>query len=86
MSKFATAKSASPTAIHLGMIEIARVVRDTIPIQSGPGHATIGNLVDEMLVESFRVGEEMQTVTVHLAEESRAALAAMYAPKPDNFD
>lgn len=64
---------------HLGMLEITRVTREAFPLSFGEeGYTSIGALVDQHISNELAAGNELQTLTLHLADESRAALCNFY--------
>lgn len=64
---------------HLGMIETVKVVREMTPLTTGPdGYHSIGAFIDEHLHNAIKSGVELQSITLHLADEKWGDIVRFY--------
>lgn len=66
--------TAEPKGSPIAFVELVRVVRSSEPVYGG-GTGTLGDAVDDHLTKCAREGEEVQSVTLHIAEGEWSAMA-----------
>lgn len=72
-----TRKPIPATRRPLGFLSITRIVRDSSPIESGPGGlSSIGAYVDEHLARAAANGHSIQTIELNFEQEQWEQLAA----------
>lgn len=58
------------TRIHIGGIEIKKVVRQHVPLYAGEsGGLTMGAMIDKHMEEAALAGEEVQSLSFELTED-----------------
>lgn len=65
------------------MLETVKIVRDVTPIEMDCGgyHQSLGAVIDEHIAKQVEAGIEMQSFTMHLAEEAWPQIARFYSGK-----
>jgi len=59
----------------MGMMEVTRVVRESIPLQADYNGCTYGQMVDSYIAMCIGNGDELSSVTIHIAEEAWETMA-----------
>jgi hypothetical protein len=71
----AVAQEYDPARPVLAQLEVTKLVREYVPIQSDPNGSSVGAMIDDYLIDTARKGQEVQTIALNFEREQWAAFA-----------